>query len=153
MVILIGVLSFIVNTSSSNSGVVNMVKSGTLGIDNTVTIGDALDNYQYFDSTDLRAFETQQKRTIVEFKGEIKKGGMEINGLDKKYFDKNVDRVRVVIQFALGKDNSSFKIQHIGYEVVEKEGKVKEISKKMDVIQEIYSNKKLSTGFALIYNF
>ena len=54
---------------SGERGLINVVKNGTLYIDNTVTVGNAFDNYQYFNNTEWRTFETEQKRKIVEVIG------------------------------------------------------------------------------------
>jgi len=40
-----------------NGGNVNTVKNGTLNFDNSITVGEAFDNYKYFRKTKWEEFE------------------------------------------------------------------------------------------------
>lgn len=69
--------------------VVSQVKEGVLAFDKSVTVGQALDGYQYFTSTNWSSFETSQGKTIVECSGDIKNSSM-----------------KLTIQFQINKDDT-----------------------------------------------
>ena len=50
---------------------IESVKQGTLDFDESVTVGDALDGYEFFAETAWETFEDPQGREIVEFNGVI----------------------------------------------------------------------------------
>lgn len=50
---------------------INIVKESTFEFDNSITIGDALDTYEYFKDGAWEYFETKQRRKVVEFRGKI----------------------------------------------------------------------------------
>ena len=54
-----------------DSAAVSRVKKGLWQGDRTVRIGDAFDGYKYFSNKQWKAFQTDQKRTLVEFRGQI----------------------------------------------------------------------------------
>ena len=50
---------------------INIVKNSILKLDESITIGDALETYEYFSDVSWECFKTKQRRTVVEFKGRI----------------------------------------------------------------------------------
>jgi len=107
------------------------LKRGIYGLDYSISIGDALDNYKYFTKTEWREFTTSQGREIVEFKG---------------YYLKS--NVVVRIQFRLNKDlkkdetGSNFDVSYQCYSYTTKSGDKREI-KDNDLIKYIYKNKEM----------
>ena len=79
------------------------VKNGIVELDKSMTVGQALDGYQYFSSTNWSSFETSQGQTIVECSGNIKNSSM-----------------RLVIQFQINKDDT-FELAYAGLWQKEKE--------------------------------
>jgi len=75
---------------------VNQVKDGVLSLDKSITVGKALDGYQYFSSTTWSSGETSQGKTIVECSGDIKNSSM-----------------RLRIQFQINKDDT-FELAYAG---------------------------------------
>lgn len=59
-------LAMVISGCSSNPE--DVVKSGTLQIDSSVTVGDALNGYQYFDDREWKSFEDSQKRQIRRYR-------------------------------------------------------------------------------------
>jgi len=134
---------------------IDFVKTGTLDLDDSVTVGDALDGYQYFGRTEWSYFETSQKRRIVEFKGYYdhdKFVGAEISGatitqeeignLKRHPFG---PRFAYTIQFSLSKDDESFEIQYSGLEISGKNIKTGQPvshnqNDKMELLPYIYRN-------------
>ena len=108
------------------------IKRGIYGIDYSISIGDALDNYKYFTKTEWKEFTTSQGREVVEFKG---------------YYFKN--DVVVKIQFRLNKDlkedkdGSNFDVGYQSYSYLSKSGEKREIEDKK-LIDKIYKNKEIS---------
>lgn len=45
---------------------INTIKDGTLELDNSITIGDAIDNYKHFSNVKWSNFTTDNKREVVE---------------------------------------------------------------------------------------
>jgi hypothetical protein len=126
------------------------VKSGSLKIDSSVTVGNALDNYKYFSSTSWKEFEDSQKRIVVEFNGKIPLDTVInniANGRDKevenrfllKYPEFKSGAI-VRIQFLVDVDRKSFSV---GYSCIEINGKQR-CEGDFDNIKDIYVNKFVS---------
>lgn len=75
---------------------VDKVKNGVIQLDKSMTVGNALDKYQYFSSTKWSSGETSQKSLIVECSGYIKNSSM-----------------RLIVQFQINKDNT-FELAYAG---------------------------------------
>ena len=65
---------------------VSLVKTGYLPFDRTLTIGKALDKYQYFSHTAWTYFIDEKQRHVVEFKGM-----MNLDMVNKYFYNKRVD--------------------------------------------------------------
>jgi hypothetical protein len=110
---------------------IEFVKGSILDIDYSLSIGDALDNYKYFTSTEWKEFETSQGREVVEFKG---------------YYFKNDVIIR--IQFRINKDwqeddeGASFRVGYQCYAYTSERGEKKEV-KDSDLISLLYKNKEI----------
>jgi len=130
---LIFFFSCIVIFSSCSSSNTDFVKDSVLAdFDRSISIGDALDNYKYFTSSEWDEFTTSQGREIVEFKG---------------YYFKN--NVVVKIQFRMNKDlqedadGASFIINYQGYIYTTENGEQRE-KKDNSLIREIYNNREIT---------
>ena len=47
-------------------GDISLVKNGVLGIDNSITVGEAIDNYKYFKDVKWESFKTDNGRRVVQ---------------------------------------------------------------------------------------
>ena len=56
---------------SVTNGDVSLVKGGTLEIDKSLTVGQAIDNYKYFKKTEWESLKTDNGRRIVQVKADI----------------------------------------------------------------------------------
>jgi len=92
-----GFLLAIIITGCSKSDPVQMVKSGTLEVDKSVTVGNALDGYKYFADKKWTSFEDDQKRTIVQF---------EATFAQEKYVNLKVEDYEIVTAEKLQKDKA-----------------------------------------------
>lgn len=102
---------------------VGIVKNGTLKMDPSVTVGDALNGYKYFGETSWKTFEDQQNRTIVEFNGVLDFDKFVGSNLDeygiaitadsvKKTREKMGDiKLTYIAQFTISKSNDSFNVR------------------------------------------
>lgn len=95
---------------------VPIVKNSVLEFDQSITIGDAFDNYEYFSSVNWVNYTTKNKRNVVEVTG------VPIwNEAQIQYFREINDlqniidaKVEVVVQFVLSKDGSTLNINACG---------------------------------------
>ena len=144
----------------------DFVKSGTLQIDQSVTVGDALNGYHFFGSKDWKSFQDSQKRQIVEFNGALnweKFVGSELQGIQltadmiKKAKQKLGDiEIAYVAQFAVAKDGETFDLKYSGIKMT---GTNKDSGQKMDqdlsdenylMLQHIYANKPEPSTWGLL---
>ena len=142
------------------------VKSGTLQIDPSVTVGDALNGYQYFGNKKWESFQDSQKRQIVEFNGAVdydKFAGSELQGMQlttdmvKKAKQKLGDmKITYVAQFAVSKDGKTFNLKYSGIKMA---GTNKDTGKKGEqdisdenflMLQHIYANKPEPSTWGLL---
>jgi len=96
---------------------IDIVKNGTLKIDNSLTVGEAFDNYKYFSSTSWKTFKTSNGRKVVEVKCKLTNEWLKIHGLEGK-----IKNYIMIVQFVINKDNS-FKIASVGMDITENNGK------------------------------
>lgn len=150
-------LIFAVSCSSSPE---DLVKKGRLEIDSSTTIENALNGYEYFTNTKWSSFNDKQKRTIVEFVGDIDIAriakdtindqyiyGLTGNGMglftgyqgkmkeriqDKQSF-LYTDKCRLIIQFTI-KENDNFAISYVGRQINDEKSE----SVQMSVVESIY---------------
>lgn len=146
-----------------------MVKKGTLQFDTTVTVGDALSNYKYFSNTKWSSFEDSQKRTVVEFSGDLdfnKFIGEELDGVPIKVSEEKVKNFRTkvgdlkltyIAQFSISKTDNSFNVLFSGINMsgtnhqTGKHGSTQIPDKDLNTLQTIYRNKpEVSTLVLLI---
>lgn len=71
--------------SGCSNNAIDIVKNGTLSIDKSTTVGNALENYVYFSKITWNSFEDSQKRRIVEFVGYLNIEKI----IKEKYADRN----------------------------------------------------------------
>jgi len=109
---------------SGGGNPIDMVKTGSLQFDTSVTVGDALSGYQYFSNTSWKSYEDPQKRTIVEFNGVLdydkfigsKLQGMELTADMVKNGKKQLGDIKLtyVAQFTISKTDETFDVQFSG---------------------------------------
>ncbi len=148
LVIMVPLFFIVVGSTGGHS--IDIVKSGILKIDKSVTVGNAIDNYKYFSSASWKEFEDDQKRNVVEFNGKIKTDAI-VNSLSddraKKILGEIVARhpnfnkgALVRMQFLIDADSKSFKL---GYSSVNFNGQ-NTCENKIDIIEDIYRNSMIS---------
>ncbi len=102
---------------------VESVKTGTLSLDESVTVGNALDRYRYFTSYAWKSFSDAQKRTVVQFTGVVDVDAYKDKSLGRISLSaENVEnakttftRMEYVAQFAINLDGENFSIAYSGY--------------------------------------
>lgn len=136
---------------------ISTVKEGVLKYDESVTVGNAFDGYQYFKETKWKEFKTSQNRRVVEFEGLMdyeRYVGAEVLGaslspeqvMNAKNYMKSM-KYSFVVQFALSQDNESFQIHYTGFKMSGthlETGKSYEAEKDYDqgiLLDTIYNNK------------
>ena len=144
-----GVLDFL-RSAVSAGGDVDMVKNGYLELDKSTTVGNALDNYSYFQSVEWKSFETEQKRIIVQFAGELDQVKMAQKNLSPDDFqmllnEKNSsfysENWKLLIQFRVLPENK-FDVGYIGIEGGTGTGTEEKMALK--TLADIYENKSIA---------
>lgn len=127
---LLAVSVFVVGlVGCGGSNPISLVKGGTLAIDESVSVGAALEGYKYFDKQAWSKIEDSQGRQIVEFRGHLDFDqfvGAELEGMKltedvvqkgkAKLAEGHMD-LTYVIQFAIGKDGETFEVKYSGLEM------------------------------------
>jgi hypothetical protein len=104
---------------SSCGGSIDSVKNGTLAIDPSITVGDALDGYKYFDDIEWEEFTDSQGREIVEFKGIFDLDEFEgFSVFSQTITEENIEKIEDMdmvftykVQFAIDKSGKSFRLK------------------------------------------
>jgi len=137
---------------------INLVKSGTLPFDKTITVGNALDNYEYFTQKKW-VFDEKKGRKIVVFRADFDNNKLidKLNklALNNNYFKKeiinklNYISVYYIIGFYINVDLSGFSIAGSDVMVGDKEiGTHRELF----LTEEIYKDKLSESTLLGIYN-
>ena len=61
-------VTFLIIACNSEHNKISLVKDGILGLNRSITIGDALDNWHNCESVSWDSFETDNKMKVVEYK-------------------------------------------------------------------------------------
>lgn len=151
-------LSLIIGCSNP----VDTVKNSTLeDLDRSVTIGDVFNGYKYFSKTEWRHFEGAQKRSIVQFSGDIDIGKWladykntqqyevrtKAPGIAEHYGDysamlNNIESMKCIIQFHMTKDSKGFDIGYQGIDIIYKDGRKEKIEQ--GFIGALYQNEPIT---------
>jgi hypothetical protein len=116
---------------------VSLVKTGYLPLDQSVTVGNALDKYKYFKTTEWKSFITKKEQRIVEFNGIMDMGKLPYN------FGQSVAE-SILIQFVINNDNKSFNPSYMEFNCKTKEGKkFKDPVPAIDFFKYLYQDKPL----------
>ena len=161
----IAVVMLVVSGCSDSS--IGKVQNGVIGFDDSVTVGDALNNYQYFSEKDWRSYEDDQNRTIVEFNGEMdydkfigsKYMNMELTADQVASNKEKIGdmRVRYVAQFVLSKSGDTFRTGYSGLTI---DGAHKDTGEKFEenipdknlsTVKNIYLNNPEIATWGLLY--
>jgi hypothetical protein len=147
---------------------VKAVKSGTLAIDKSVTVGNALDGYGYFANREWSTIKDSQNRKIVQFRGCLdydKFVGAELQGTTltedmvkkaKAVFSQGKVELTFIVQFAISTVGDTFEVKYSGVEVkgINKDTGVSETNIQPDensvILQHVYANKPEPATFALL---
>lgn len=167
IVVFVGILALLMSGCGQDD-VETTVRKGTLQLDPSVTVEDALQGYQYFRRSSWKTFTDPQGRQIVEFTGPIHYDafqgtrwmGMEITAeqlaVAKKYFQDT--RMEYVAQFAVSKDVKTFNLHFSGLQL---SGPHRETGQPIQqhlpdddysMIRSVYSNQPLETVWAFLYS-
>jgi|GEM_PF-7101272 len=141
---------------------IELVKKGTLSFDTTATVGGAFEGYKYFISKQWKPMVSDQKRQIVEFRGDINldsyKGAkfknMEITPDDLKMAKEDIKSIYYLAQFAISTDGKSFELKYNGFELNQNNGQKKDYDiKSFSTIKNIYNNSLDEAVLNLISNY
>lgn len=143
---------------------IKIVKEGTLTFDNTVTVGNAFDNYRYFRNKSWTTFEGEQKRKVVEFEGvfdplaaftDDKEKSIASDWLKSLSASKdsqvNMDSFIIRVQFVLSTDMKNFSVQYAEI-IIGKDKIFENISAVKDIISNKYPlalKQEIHSGFEL----
>lgn len=113
------VLFFSFLVCSCGSDPVDLVKNGILDFDKSVTVGNAIDGYKYFENVTWNTFKTDQGRVVVQVEGHIIFPDTNVARkviYKEKTFTCNLKEETIdpkyVIQFVLLQGEERFKIAH-----------------------------------------
>ena len=116
------------NIKDEGAEVIRTVKDGVLQYDTSVTVGGALDGYDYFKSTSWDTYETSQGRTVVEFNGvmdlDAYEGTRVIYVLSSDMIDEAKDQeveITYEAKFSLSKSDDSFEVIYSGLHITGKD--------------------------------
>ena len=163
-----GFLLAIIVSGCLSSDPIQMVKKGTLEFDKSVTVGNALNGYKYFNSTKWTSFQDSQKRTIVQFDATydynkfIGTTAEDFEPLTADMINKaktNLGTVHIacVVQFAISTDKKTFEIVSSSTKIsgtIEDTGKPDEKNFDDENYQElkrVYNNQPSLTVWGLLF--
>ena len=92
---------------------VEIVMKGTLPYDKSITIGDAFNNFRYFESKKWKAHQDENKRRLVTFIGALDLGKL-------KYYNNELNKLRAAfirVVFVITIDNS-IDIRSFSYQIL-----------------------------------
>ncbi len=160
--------SRVTTAKDSKDPSVKAVKSGTLAIDKSVTVGDALDGYGYFANREWSMIKDSQNRKTVQFRGHLdydKFVGAELEGMTltedlvkkaKAIFSQGKVELTFIVQFAISTGGDTFEVKYSGIEVkgINKDTGVSETNAQPDensvMLQHVYANKPEPVTFQLL---
>jgi hypothetical protein len=128
---------------------IETVKAGTLEFDTTVTVGNAFEGYKYFKNKYWNTIETDQKRIVVEFRGDIDVDAYKnvkikyliVSAADMPKVKATLASFTYLAQFELNQDKKGFELKYNGFETVTKNGDKNSIGiHGFSTIQSIYKN-------------
>lgn len=140
--IVVGVigLSFFVVSGCDKLDDTSLVKDGTLEMDKSLTVGQAMNNYKYFKKTTWNLVKTDNGRKFVEVTGDVdtaKHPSLNSQG--------GVKNIHIKFQFKINQDKT-FEVAWCGVEGVRSDDSVIEesptinIAKCMNSLKAIYAN-------------
>ena len=101
LVVVCSTLLALIGCSKLGGGDVSSVKNGVLGIDKSITVGQALDGNKYFKSKSWNAVKDEQGRRYVDFTGEFIRTA-----------PNDPNSANLVLRFVINADNT---FQYVGY--------------------------------------
>jgi hypothetical protein len=168
----LAIAMFVIMAGCTKPDPVALVQNGTIELDKSVTVGNALGRYTYFKSANWKAEEDAQKRMIVSFQGipDFDKypgtkieyfPGVEITTemvtkAKKVFLGKQFSMVYTV-EFAISQDRKTFQVTNAYYRMSGNDPKTgKPISEdtkddKYEIFSAIYKNNPDPTVFGLIF--
>lgn len=99
----IGVLLLLGTFTGCSDNSVTMVKKGTLEIDKSLTVGQAIDNYKYFKKTKWEVLTTDNGKKVVQAYGEI---DLEKHPKINAKVNPTLKQAEMRFQFVINQDNS-----------------------------------------------
>jgi len=148
------IVPFIINCGGGggSSSDISTVKKGTLGLDNSVTVGNALEGYKLFTKKEWKSLSDPQKRRIVEFSGTMdKQNTQKAFNPDTLIFDmlnvlnNKTKEYSYYVQFLISADGKEFSVGKSGFRYVLSSGEVYDGEPMSDnnageVLSSIYKN-------------
>jgi hypothetical protein len=138
--------------SLSKNREIDLIKNGVLELDKTVTVGNALEGYKYFNKKEWKVVEDSQKRKSVEFYGTIDLPSV-YEGIEPKLKQDLLSTVNdsvYYVKFNISADNKSFSVAGGGEKVSFKNGKKYEDDQDAQsllisgALQNIFKNQMIS---------
>jgi hypothetical protein len=157
-------LTVLAGLQACTSSAIDTVKDGTLALDSSRTVGQALESYNYFSATSWKSFKDNKGREIVEFTGVVdydKFVGTTYIGLifTSEMIDNSVNylnhpQMSFFVQFAVKSNRFLMIDDGLIMEGISKEGK--EYSEKvpdsnMAFLKEVYNNVPISDISNILY--
>ncbi len=134
----------------SRSDDIDLVKNGVLEFDQSLTVGEAFENYKYFKKVKWEAFKTENGRRVVQVTGSL---DLEKYPLGREWKQKGIKNADVIFQFLILKDNKHFQLYTYGIRLVFNNGTEKILDasdlgltrlQMLRNLKEIYDNEPLS---------
>jgi putative protein kinase ArgK-like GTPase of G3E family len=126
----------------------DLVKSGIMNFNKTITVGDAFDNWKDCEDSEWSSFETDNKIPVVQFTCR-KKGINEYMTKVKSFLSKkeqnkasylDIKSNEQIFQWTINKDDT-FQIDNVQVETVWADGKkFSDSQKPMEQLQSVYNN-------------
>ncbi len=143
-----GLYAFLMKTNN-----VSIVKNGMLDFDKTLTVGDAIDKYQYWvpGTVKWKSFTSDNGRDIVEASAEMDSDRGVFAALMKRQAP-TVKTLTMFFQFVLHKSGGGFEVLSLGIDVVLKDGTTKRLDaaalnyNQLDVmktLRQVYGNQQM----------
>ena len=107
------VVSFYAFSTFGGNSTIESVKSGTLDLDESLTVGEAFESYDYFTDVEWTTFETDRNRILVEVTGTYVDDFLARTSKEDKDKPK---KALLVVQFAVNRDGESFNVKYLGIE-------------------------------------
>lgn len=152
-------LASLLSGSFSNSNI-NLVKNGIINLDKSITVGQALDNWDNCQNTNWTSFTTKNGKQVVQFKCEIVGANkfykfMVNDDFLNKYFDSqknkkdfdklsqswNIKKQTLTFQFVINKKHDRFNLDNVNTKTIWADDKIFSSNPSDNQLSNAYNNK------------